>query len=103
MAWPHHPCYKRKAVLSETNNLKLIDGIGPDVENRLHRVGIFTFAQLANLSPADIAAAIAGLAGLSAGRIVKQDWIGQARKLAMELTTTETHEDVDVITSNPVC
>jgi predicted flap endonuclease-1-like 5' DNA nuclease len=72
MAWPHHPCYKRKAVLSETNNLKLIDGIGPDVENRLHRVGIFTFTQLANLSPADIAAAIAGLAGLSAGRIVSR-------------------------------
>lgn len=64
------------------DDLKLINGIGPGVEKRLNGVGIFAFAQLAALSPADVAAAVADLTGLSTERIIKQDWIGQARKLA---------------------
>jgi predicted flap endonuclease-1-like 5' DNA nuclease len=74
---------------AETDDLKLINGIGPAVEKRLHGVGIFTFAQLAVLSSADIAAAVADLSGLSAERIIKQDWIGQARKLAAESAASE--------------
>src|SRR5205823_4327463 len=50
------------------------------VENRLYKAGILTFAQLAALSPGEIVAQVAGLA--SAERIIKQDWIGQARALA---------------------
>lgn len=64
------------------NDLKLINGIGPTVEKRLNGIGIYTFAQLATFSPADVAAVVADLSGLSAERIVKQDWIGQARELA---------------------
>lgn len=71
---------------SEADDLKLINGIGPAVEKRLNGVGIFTFAQLAVLSSADIAAAVADLSGLSAERITKQGWIGQACKLAEEST-----------------
>jgi hypothetical protein len=76
------------------DKLRLINGIGPAVEERLNRVGIFTLAQLATLSPADIAAAVAGLAGLSAERIIKQDWIGQARKLAAKSMQAEAPVDV---------
>jgi len=72
-----------------TDDLKLIIGIGPAVEKRLYGVGVFTFAQLALLSSADIAAAVADLSGLSAERITKQDWIGQARKLAAESAANE--------------
>ena len=64
------------------DNLQLINGIGPAIIKRLNGVGISTFTQLAALSPADIAAAIADLSGLSAERIIKQNWIGQARELA---------------------
>lgn len=64
------------------DDLQLINGIGPAIVKRLNGVGINTFTHLAALSPADIAAAIADLSGLSAERIIKQDWIGQARKLA---------------------
>ena len=71
------------------DNLRLINGIGPAVEKRLNGVGIFTFAQLAALSPADIGAATADLAGLSAERIIKQNWIGQACKLAAQSTSSE--------------
>ena len=76
------------------DKLRLINGIGPAIEEHLNRVGIFTFAQLATLSPADIAAAVAGLAGLSAERIIKQDWIGQARELATKSMQTDSKVDV---------
>jgi predicted flap endonuclease-1-like 5' DNA nuclease len=75
------------------DDLKLINGVGPGVEKRLHGVGIFTFAKLAEFSPTDIAAAVADLYGMSAERIVKQDWIGQASKLAAESTVSESFKN----------
>jgi hypothetical protein len=87
---PHIP---RPAEPPKADDLKLINGIGPAVEIRLHRVSIFTFVQLASVSPADIAAAVADLAGLSSERIIKLDWIGQARKLAAESTAAETQKN----------
>lgn len=79
----------------EIDDLKLINGIGPAVERRLHGVGIYTYAQLAALSPADIAASVAGISGLTAERITKQDWIGQARKLASEAISSEAEREVE--------
>ncbi len=76
----------------ETDDLQIINGIGPAVEHRLHGVGIFTFAQLASLAPADIAASVADLTGLTAERIIRQNWIGQARHLAAVSGSSETHE-----------
>jgi hypothetical protein len=61
------------------DDFKLISGIGPALTNRLHDAGIRTFTQLAAHSPARLAASISGL---SVKRITRQDWIGQARKLA---------------------
>ncbi len=80
---------------SEINDLKHIDGIGPAIERHLHKVSIYTYAQLAALSPADIAAAVAGISGLTSERIIKQDWIGQARKLALEPMSGEAQEEVE--------
>ena len=77
-----HPSGSDNGEPFPKDDLQLINGIGPAIVKRLHGVGINTFAHLAALSPADIAAAIADLSGLSAERIIKQDWIGQARKLA---------------------
>ena len=85
----------RAAEPPRTDDLKLINGIGPAVEKRLNGVGIFTFTQLAALSPADVAAAVADLTGLSAERIVKQDWIGQARKLAAKSMQADAQADVE--------
>jgi len=90
-----HPPGSRPLEPPEFDDLKLINGIGPAVERRLHGVGIYTYAQLAALSPADIAAAVADLAGLSAERIIKQNWISQARKLASESISSEAQEEVE--------
>jgi len=78
-----------------TDNLKLINGIGPAVEKRLNGVSIFTFTQLAALSPADIAAAVLGIRGLTAASIKAQDWIGQASKLAARSAASETKKEVE--------
>jgi len=63
------------------DDFKLINGIGPAIERRLHEVGVTTFAQLAALSPDALATLVEG-AGVSSGRIVRQDWIGRAGELA---------------------
>lgn len=75
---PSHPMQK--------DDFKRIHGIGPGIESRLYGAHIHTFAQLAALTPHDLALELQGLAGLSTERIVQQDWIGQARKLAEEKT-----------------
>jgi len=91
----------RNAEPPRIDDLKLINGIGPAVEKRLNGVGIFTFAQLAVLSPADIAATVAGLSGLSTERIIKQDWIGQARKLAAGLLVNEAQQGIMTVSEVP--
>lgn len=80
------------------DDLKQINGIGPAVEKRLNGVGIYAFAQLAAMSPADIAAAVLGIRGLTAESIKTQDWIGQASKLAAESTVSEAQKDVEAPT-----
>ncbi len=64
------------------DDFKLIYGIGPGIESRLHRAGIRTYAQLAALMPEKILSVLGNLVGLKIERITKQDWIGQAKKLA---------------------
>jgi len=61
------------------DDFTLIKGIGPAIKARLHDTGILAFAQLGASSPEKIAAVVASL---SAKRIARENWIGQARKLA---------------------
>jgi hypothetical protein len=63
------------------DDFKLIKGIGPAIERRLHEAGITTFVQLATLSPDDVATLVNG-AGVSSSRIAKENWIGRAEELA---------------------
>ena len=64
------------------DDFKLIKGIGPAIERRLHEVGITSFAQLAALSPDGLATFIDSVGGVSSERIAKQDWTGKAEALA---------------------
>lgn len=66
-----------------TDDFSLIKGIGPILSKRLHKAGIYSYNQLAVLSPAALAEKISGL---SAKQITRQDWIGQAHKLAPQKT-----------------
>jgi hypothetical protein len=71
------------------DDFKLIHGIGPGIESRLHAAGIHSYAQLAALTPEQMAAQVGNLIGMSAARVVQQDWIGQARQLAAESNAAE--------------
>ena len=66
----------------KADKLIVIKGIGPVNERKLNEHGIFHFDQIAAWKKADIIAAEAYLA--FDGRIAREDWIGQAKKLAKE-------------------
>ena len=59
------------------DDLKLINGIGPALEKKLKACGVIGFRDLATLSDADIERIEAIIK--FAGRIRREDWIGQAR------------------------
>lgn len=61
------------------DDLKLLKGIGPQNERRLHALGIFHFRQIAAWTPEE--AVWVGSYLAFPGRIEREDWIGQARAL----------------------
>lgn len=67
---------------SAGDNLRLIRGISRPIERRLHEEGILTCAQLASLTPHAISAILGGVNGCTTKRIIKEDWIKQARELS---------------------
>lgn len=70
------------ALPAGADDFKLIHGIGPGIANRLYAAGICRFEQLAARTPDEVALVVADIAGMSAERIVKQDWIGQAQEFS---------------------
>jgi predicted flap endonuclease-1-like 5' DNA nuclease len=64
----------------EPDDLKRISGIGPGIEKTLHELGIYHFLQIAQFTPDHVAWIDQRLR--FRGRIEREDWIGQARKLA---------------------
>ncbi len=64
-------------VPESPDDLKLISGIGPALEKKLNACGVTSFRELAALSDADIQRIEAVIK--FAGRIRREDWIGQAK------------------------
>ncbi len=62
------------------DDLKEINGVGPKLEKILNELGVTTFSQLSKLDVNEIVEAEDGTIDL-AGRIKREDWVGQARKL----------------------
>lgn len=67
-------------VLDYEDNLKLISGVGPKMEKMLKDFGVKTFYQLSNFDEKGIEA-LNGRINAFPGRIERDDWIGQAKKL----------------------
>jgi len=65
---------------SEKDDLKMISGIGPFIEERLHALDIFTFRQISKFSPDDIDTINDAIEYFS-GRIERDEWVAQAREL----------------------
>jgi predicted flap endonuclease-1-like 5' DNA nuclease len=62
------------------DDLQKISGIGPSIEKTLHELGIYHFRQIAQFTPDNVAWIDQRLR--FRGRIEREDWIGQARRLA---------------------
>ena len=68
---------------SPTDDLKAIKGIGPVIEKQLAGLGIVTFKQIADFSPADVQR-VGDALGVFSDRISREDWIAQAGRLHRE-------------------
>jgi len=66
----------------EPDDLQRISGIGPGIEKTLHELGIFHFRQIAAFTPENVVWVNQHLR--FRGRIERENWIGQARRLAAE-------------------
>ncbi len=67
---------------TQPDDLKLISGIGPALEKKLRKQGISSYRQLAMLSDKDIVKIEAAIK--AAGRVGREDWIGQAKSLHLQ-------------------
>ncbi|MFQ8431972.1 NADH-quinone oxidoreductase subunit NuoE [Amaricoccus sp. W119] len=67
------------------DDLKIIKGIGPQLEELLHRLGFYHFDQIAAWTDAEIAWVDENLEGFH-GRVIRDRWVEQARVLVSEGT-----------------
>ncbi len=67
---------------AQPDDLKAIGGIGPKLEKVLNELGIWTYGQVAALQPAELAWLDDHLG--FAGRIGRDDWVGQAKALSAD-------------------
>lgn len=70
-----------KADETQKDDLKLISGVGPFIEKKLNSIGIYTFDQISRFNDEDIET-VTALIEFFPGRIKRDDWKGQAKKLA---------------------
>lgn len=68
------------ASFSDKDDLKKISGVGPFIEEKLHRLGIYTFHQIASMTP-EQAEKINEAIEFFPGRILRDDWVGQAQAM----------------------
>jgi predicted flap endonuclease-1-like 5' DNA nuclease len=68
------------ALEAEKDDLKMISGIGPFIEERLHALDIFTFRQISKFTARDIETINDAIEYFS-GRIERDEWVSQAKEL----------------------
>ena len=67
----------------KADDLKLIKGIGPKLEELCNRLGFWHFDQIAAWTPAEIAWVDENLEAFK-GRVTRDDWVAQAKVLATQ-------------------
>ncbi|MFA6403493.1 MAG: hypothetical protein WCX31_18010 [Salinivirgaceae bacterium] len=69
--------------LLKKDDLKMISGIGPFIEERLHALDIFTFLQISKFTRKDIDTINVAIEYFS-GRIERDEWVAQAKELVID-------------------
>lgn len=72
---------KSKTKAPKGDDLKVLIGIGPKIERMLNKAGVTRFEQIAAWDADDIER-MSDVIGRFGPRILSEDWVGQARKLA---------------------
>jgi len=71
----------RKAAFGKPDDLKVISGVGPKLEKMLHGIGVYYYWQVADWTKTDVQEAD-DLLDAFKGRIQRDGWVSQAKKLA---------------------
>ena len=79
----------------DVDDLQIIHGIGPVIERSLNDIGITNFNQLATLTRHEIEE-VAEILKIFPGRIERDNWIGNARRLV----STETKDSYSAETGS---
>ena len=69
-----------KVAPGDRDDLKLINGVGPFIEEKLNEIGIYTFRQISQFDESLIEL-VTDAIQFFPGRILRDDWVGQAKKL----------------------
>ena len=77
-------------AVEEADDLRRIKGLGPKLATALQEAGIRSYAQIAAWTP-DEAAAMDEKFG-ARGRVLRDDWVAQARALALGAAKTPADE-----------
>ena len=77
---PELPAAIPQATAKDADDLKQISGVGPFLEGKLNAFGIYTFQQVAALEP-NVIDELGETFGSFSDRIIREDWVGQAKKL----------------------
>ena len=64
----------------EKDDLQAIDGIGRFVEEKLNKIGIYKISQISKMTP-EISDQVNDSIGLSPGRIERDEWVLQAKRM----------------------
>lgn len=75
------PVFLTAARGGQPDDLKLIKGVGPKLEQMLHGMGVFHFDQIAAWTAEEVAWVDDNLEGFK-GRVSRDGWVGQAKTLA---------------------
>jgi predicted flap endonuclease-1-like 5' DNA nuclease len=71
------------AKIEEKDDLQMISGIGPFIEERLHAIDIYTFKQISRFTKQDIEKINVAIEYF-AGRIERDEWVAQAKELVLD-------------------
>jgi len=70
----------KSARANQKDNLQMIKGVGPFIEGKLNKLGIFTFEQISQLDE-ELIGQLTDAIQFFPGRILRDDWVGQAKGL----------------------
>jgi NADH-quinone oxidoreductase subunit E len=90
---PQRPQGLDAAIDDKPDDLKLIKGVGPRIEELLHRLGYFHFWQIADWKPEEVAWVDENLEEFQ-GRVTSDGWVEQARELAEDDGTSYAQDKI---------